>query len=266
MESHQASKCLSTDTTEEMGIETKTRQSMRTILVYPLPMENEDVLKTFLPFAHRFRETYLANDPGHQHDLIVVCNGADPNDEVRGVFDKCGARYERYDGAGFDLGSQQTIAQSHRNALQVNFTSRCYFHRPNWLWKLVVAFEAYGDGLYGVSASREGGNLHVCTRAFMYWTETFRNFTTSIVSRDQGVDFEVTKGKSISDWYSSLALARRIVHWDRTVNLDVFDTVPNRFRDGDQSAMLVFDRHSDLYRDGDETEKKRLATLCIKGQ
>lgn len=238
---------------------------MKTILVYPMPCESEEALKTFLPHAEKFADTYLFYTTTEDQELIVVCNGADPTDEVRKIFEPCNATFERYDGAGFDLGSQQFIAKQRRNSLQINFTSRCYFHRPDWLWKMIVAFEAYGDGLYGCSASREGGRLHVCTRAFMYWTETFRNFPREITSRDQGVGFEVgSDGEpSLTEWYASLKLPRKIVHPHRLVDVDKFDTVHNRFRNGDQSNMLVFDRHSDLYHDADAEEKKRLEDMVL---
>ena len=128
---------------------------------------------------------------------------------------------------------------------------------------MISAFWEYGDGLYGLSASREGGNLHVCTRGHCYLTETFRNFPREIISRDQGVGFEVSKDTSLTEWYANLGLPRRIVHWDACVSVENFDAVVDRFRDGDQSQMLCFDRHSDLYRDADGIEKLRLERMAL---
>lgn len=237
--------------------------SPQPILVYPMPLDNEEVTRTFLPFAHRFAETYLKYDPGDDHELIVVCNKSDPTPSVRAIFDRCNAFYDRYDGDGFDLGSQQMIAKKNRECFQVNFTSRSYFHRHGWLDRLLSGFYIYGDGLYGMSASREGGNLHVCTRGHCYLTETFRNYPHEITSRNQGVFFELAPGTSLTDWYAQLKKPRKIVHMDCMVDLEKFDNVCNRFRDGDQSQMLCLDRHTDYYRDADVDERNRLGAMCL---
>jgi hypothetical protein len=56
----------------------------------------------------------------------------------------------------------------------------------------------------------------------------------------------------------------RLVFWDGVREKPAWFTVPNRFRIGDQSAMLIHDLHTDNWRDG-TAEGKTILTQWSEG-
>lgn len=244
-------------------------------IVYPLPRDTEEVSKTFWPFAQRFVDTYKKFPPGHPHLLTVVVNKGAVNGEIIELFFGLPVEFIVYDGDGMDLGSQQLVAQK-ENHFQVNMTSRMYFHRAGWLERLVQVRDTYGPGLYGMSASYEGGKLHVCTRGFCYDSKDFREYPTEITSRDQGVFFECGEG-CLLEWYQARKQPYGIVTWDSafvagkcrhcnerpTSSFDVYMLSKNGFRDGAQQQMLCWDKHSDAYMTADVEEQGRLRAALM---
>lgn len=242
-------------------------------IVYPFPAETEEVKTTFWPYAHRFVETYRKHPPGHPHLVTVVVNGSEVTADIVELFRGMPVEFKIYEGAGMDLGSQQMVAQE-GDHFQVNMTSRMYFHREGWLARMVKARETYGPGLYGMTASYEGGRLHVCTRGHAYDAKDFREYPHQITSRDQGVFFECGEG-CLLEWFERRKQPIMLVGWDgvygngtcvhchelNSLWLDDYFTSPGSFRNGDQSNVLCFDKHTDYYRDADAEEKKRLEGL-----
>lgn len=231
---------------------------MKTTVVYPVPMDNVEVFKTFLPYIHRFTNTLRSFDPGVMYDLVAVCCNADPTDTIKFCFRDLPVTFLRYDGAGADLGSQQFVANQMPGCFQVNMTSRCYFHREDWLLQYVTARNVLGPALYGASASWQCGRLHLCTRGHAYDTDDFVKYPHLINSRELGPMFEVFDG-CVLRWFEENDRSAYVVHWGKALPKDKWFTEPNRFRNGDQSAMLIWDKHSDIYRDADPEEKERLA-------
>lgn len=245
-------------------------------LVYPLPADSPEVSETFKPFAERFAQSCKKFWPGYKYELVVVINKGKVNAELVELFFGLPVEFITYDGDGMDLGSQQLVAQS-GDHFQVNLTSRMYAHREGWLKRLVEVRETYGPGLYGMTASYEGGKVHICTRGHCYDSKDFREYPTQITSRDQGVFFECGDG-CLLEWYQSRKQPYGVVTWDafwgdgkcyhcgeetaKKLGL-YFHICTNRFRLGDQSNVLLHDRHTDLFRDADAVEKLRLGRLCI---
>jgi len=242
-------------------------------VVLPIPMESEETWATFKPFIQRFCETWRKYPPGIRCFLYAVTQGAKANEELYDLFTGLPVGFERYD-EGMDLGAQQHIAGMSNDAFQVNMTSRCYFHRPGWLARMVRFRLANGPGLYGVSCSKEGGKLHVCTRAHAYDVDEFKLYPHNITSRDQGVFCELGDG-SLTDWYWSIGKTPQIVTWadnspyfvcspeihpSQTISSECFG---NGFRHGDQSDVLVWDRHTDIYSSADDQEKERLRRMMM---
>jgi hypothetical protein len=242
-------------------------------LVYPLPCENIEAKEMFWPFAKRFVESYASHRPGFMHILSVVVNGPEVTGDITDLFQGMPVEFTLYNGQGMDLGSQQMVAQS-GDHFQVNFTTRMYFHRADWLERLVRARYAYGPGLYGMTASHEGGKLHICTRGHAYDSKDFREYPHKIISRDQGVFFECGEG-CLLEWYKSRKQPAIVVSWDNIYGTgeclhcgetnshtfqDYFCSQDN-FRGGDQRNVLCWDKHTDSYRDADADEKKRLSDL-----
>ena len=232
-------------------------------VIYPLPLESTEVWEKFKPDVERFCSTWNQFPPGIRCQLRVMCCGNDPSPEVTALFKGMYPTFERYDGGGADLGAQQQAALSApQNTFQVNFTSRMYFHRAGWLKPLVAARNMYGPLLYGMSHSTEGteNGPYVCTRGHCYDTDDFALYPETIDSKEEGFYFECVK---MTRWFESIGRAASVVTWDSTLPYIIGPkAVENGFRDGDQSQMLVWDRHTKIYADADDTEKKRLRTLA----
>lgn len=244
-------------------------------IVYPFPAETPEVKALFLPFAQRFVDTYFKHRPGDFHVITVVVNGREVTSDIVELFHGIPVEFKLYEGAGMDLGSQQMVAAD-SDHFQINMTSRMYFHRAGWLVRLMQIRDSYGPGLYGMSASHEGGKLHIATRGHCYDSKDFREYPHKIISRDQGVFFECGDG-CLLDWYKNRGQTYGVVTWDNfwgsgkcvhcgeknSFSLDDYFTSQNRFRDGTQEQTLCFDKHTDAYRDADETEKSRLQKMCV---
>lgn len=147
----------------------------------------------------------------------------------------------------------------------MNLTTRCYAHRAGWLLPLLRTRLAVGPGLYGMSCSMEGGNFHICTRGHAYDVEDFALYPHRITSRNQGVFFECGEG-SLTDFFFRLRGCAYVVHFDSYQKYvpyaDERLAVPGGFRCGDQSEMLLWDKHSDYYRDAPPEEKHLLEDMA----
>jgi hypothetical protein len=242
-------------------------------IVLPVPKETPEVWAVFKPFIERFVATYKRFEPGYPHLLTVVVNKSAVSGEIIELFFGLPVDYVVYDGDGMDLGSQQLVAQK-ENHFQVNMTSRMYFHRAGWLERLVQVRDTYGPGLYGMSASYEGGKLHLATRGHSYDSKDFREYPTQIVSRDQGVFFECGDG-CLLKWYQTRKQPYGVVHWDQIFingqcrhcgehpnnSFAAYWMSSNGFRDGNQEQMLCWDKHTGAYMAADLDEQARLRRL-----
>ena len=54
----------------------------------------------------------------------------------------------------------------------------------------------------------------------------------------------------------------KLVTWDGCYEKKDWFSVPNRFRDGDQSNLLIRDKHSDAYASASPEEKERLERMA----
>lgn len=235
---------------------------MKTVIVYPVPMENAEVWELFKPFVKRFVNTYGQFDPGAEHELWVVLNKSDlspPLIDVVSEFYKVKCHFLTYEGGGADIGSFQYFAKQAMPCFMVCCVTRVYFHREGWLARLVEARQTLGPGLVGTSASYEGGRFHLCTRCYAMDSDLFAGYPVVIDSRDLGTFFEIGRGNingGLADWFLNvLKLPVSIWFFNGGLFFDpkVFPLVTenplfkNGFRDGNQSNLLVWDKHSDAY-------------------
>lgn len=249
---------------------------MNIAVVYPVPNESPEVWAIFKPFVERFVNTWKQFPPGVACTLCPVTfdppakatSSNKPSDEILSLFQGINTQFHNYPGKGMDLGAQQWVSLMGSHDFQVNFTSRAYFHRPGWLARMVAARHEYGPALYGMSASKEGGKFHICTRGHAYDREDFKLYHTMIESRNQGVFFECGDG-CLTEFFWSIGRPAAIVRFDgHPVTFYSWEDahylkVENGFRNGDQSNMLAHDKHTDFYRDSDPETKERMANLML---
>lgn len=237
---------------------------MKAAIIYPLPLDSEEVWERFKHYAKRFADTYRQFHPSYDsHEVFVVLNKGDKTEEISTMFNNMRVRFLRYDGDGFDLGSQQWLAkQLDPETFTVNLTTRCYFHCDSWLYMLLKARDTFGPQLYGCFASKESGKLHLCTRGHCMDAADWQEYPHEIKSRDQGVFVECGDG-CLLDWFESRSKQGILVSRDGFTTKGAWFNVPNRFRNGTQSNCLIWDRHTDLYAEADTEEKERLERMCL---
>lgn len=218
-------------------------------------MERDDVWALFKPYVERFIATYKQFPPEHDHELIAVVNGSRPTNEVTAMFEGLPVRFALYDGEGADIGSFQDVASKLDDGFMVCCVTRVYFHKAGWLRRMMEARTGYGAGLYGTSASEEGGALHVCCRCYGMDVDIFKRYPVAITSRDQGTFFELGEG-NLLNFFRKHRFAAKIVHWNCVCDPEDARNFAKTFRLGDQSNMLVWDKHTDIFRDASHSDKR----------
>lgn len=232
---------------------------MKPTIILPLPFDD---WATFEPFVKRFVETFKQFPPSCPYQIHAVGCWGRPTDRVREMFYGTKTEFYFYANDGADIGSaQQATRFLDDDTFMVMMTSRCYFHRAGWLERLVEARKQHGPGLYGCSANHEGYRLHLCTRAYAMDAGDFKDYPIKIDSRLKGPMFEIGENNphgNLMEWMESKDRPSRLVFFDGVREKPDWFTAPNRFRHGDQSNMLVLDKHTDLWRDANDEQKLAL--------
>jgi hypothetical protein len=242
---------------------------VKTTIAYPVPCESEEVLKLFLPFVERFATGLRNYNTKAMYHIDVILNGGTPKDHelAKSIFNGLSASFYIYPGSGCDFGSYFWRAKNcQENDFQVCMSTRSYPWRDGWLKNLVDARIGHGPGLYGTSISMEGGKLHTCTRVFAADSRDFASYPHEITSRDQGTFVEVYDG-NLYEWFRCKGKQNKVVYGSGAFDADHGPdspcwTEPNIFRKGDQSNLIVKDKHTDVYRDASDSEKRRLESIC----
>lgn len=257
---------------------------MRVIISYPLPFDN---WATYRPWVEKFTRRFQQFPPGCDYEVLAVCNWGEPTDEVREWFYGIKTRFIPYFDNGCDLGGHQFVAETLNtpkgkgfldsdsdDSFVIGMTSRCFFHRAGWLERLIKVRKEKGPGIFFTSASKQGGTLHGCTRAFGMDASIWRAYPQEINSRLLGPYFEVglcNPYGNLLEWYTKYEeqYAAWLVHWDAVFELphewERYVASKGRFRDGEQNAMLVHDWHSESYADATPEEKLKLEAMLRGG-
>jgi len=211
--------------------------------------------------AVRWRDSYTANRPEMPHDVVIVNRYADHDDDL---FDGVASHYLRYDGGGWDCGTWKHVAQEFNVDLLVCFNSSTRIQAPGWLERIVNAVDQHGPGLYGPLTSFEV-NPHVRTPCFIFQPEVLRRFPEEINDRQATYQFECMgypDTPNVTQWVRAQGWQTRLITWDGCYDLPDWRKPENIFRRGDQSNLLVHDRHCDFYANCDADYKKFLEALA----
>lgn len=230
---------------------------MKTIIVYPIPFDN---YWDFSGYIQRFAHTFRENPPGADYELWAMSCWGEPTDDVRETFYGIKTKFiPHYRGCDC-ISTHQAVAQMLDEAFLVCMTTRCFFHRPGWLARFVQAREKHGAGLYGASGSFEI-EPHICNRAYAIDAEELRCCPTSVESRQEAPAFEVGP-RSITRHMLRTHRPCFQVTWDGDQDLLHCREPEGIFRRGQQNAMLVWDRHTDIFAEATPDEQKRLSALA----
>lgn len=207
----------------------------------------------------RLLDSYLKFDVGHPHDLVIIDRCGDSPDDVPD------AKHMRYDGEGWDCGAWQFAGRNIETDLLVCLNSSCYITGDGWLKRFVDAVEAHGDGLYGPMASREI-NPHIRTPCMAFQPRIIRDYPEQVLDREGTYRFEVfgypNGTPNFTMWVRSKGWQTRLVTWDECYDLPEWRKPANIFRRGDQSNLIVRDRHADAYEVSSEEGKRVLERLA----
>ncbi len=242
---------------------------MKPIIVYPMPQDSKEVWEIFQPFILRFLETFTKH-PGDCEIALIHCaehpsgvmSLSQLNAHAAALHSlPCKFSTYAYPDNGCDIGSAQWLSkQLPPEQLMIMMTSRCYFHKDGWLERYLYAHSKDPDALLGASASYEGGKRHICTRAYAMKAGLFAAYPHLIDTRPKGQMFEVGEW-CLSDWIAEQGRKLIQVTFDGEQEQAEWRKPDNIYRKGDQSNCLVWDRHTDIWRDADVFEKIRLEEM-----
>jgi len=200
-------------------------------------------------YAERFVVSYLENPPAVDHQTTIVCNGAAPNSDTKGLFSILpNVKFLCHDNSGFDIGAYIAAARQSTADLMVCFGSSTYLRGPGWLLRMASAFKKHGMAQYGVMGNQGDAKVncrpHIRTTAFWFPPVLLKKYPTPIISNDDRHRFEHGQG-CFSDYVQSQGLKNWIVTWDGEYLWPNWDSIPDGFHRGTQAALLAGDRISE---------------------
>lgn len=196
----------------------------------------------------RFRDSYLANPAGLDHELIVVCNNEPPNEEAAKFWEGVnGHRFLEHDNTGWDIGGYQHAARESQADLMVFFAVHAYLRRPGWLKRMVDAMDEHGPkALYGSMQVREAILIgiwpHIRTTGFWLDPKVMAEYPHRVSEPGQRYPFEHGP-ESLTMWcaknYGCYAATFKGVY-----DMNHWHEVEQGYHWGDQKEMLTGDRMS----------------------
>ena len=205
----------------------------------------------------RFVQTYRQFKPEAKHQLLVISSNGEKDSDTQHTFEGLEADFSYYNGHGRDIGAFQSVTRTLDSDLVICCGSQVYFWREGWLERILEAFNRYGEGVYAPMASFEL-SPHLRTCCFAYSPKLMRRYPFTIINQMDGYEFEHGT-KNFSRWAIEHGYPTMMITWNAEYDLTNWRNPMNIFRRGDQTNCLVWDRHTDLYRDADADEKRNLA-------
>lgn len=232
---------------------------MKVAVIYLRVVKKSDpsfpVQKNYEESTRRFISSYREHPAGYAHKLIGVNCGAYAPDDL--LNDLCDDQLTAL-GDGYDNGTYQEVNRTLCNMdLVVAMNTHVYFPHSDWLKPFVAAAQKHGLGVYGPSASYEQ-NPHLRSTCLVYHPRILTEYPYRVKTRGDCCLFEHGPN-NFSLWAFRRGFPSLMVTADgQTWPKSQWRKPPNIFRRGDQSNMLVWDRHSDIYKEADESNKHRL--------
>ena len=160
---------------------------MNVAVVYVHPRMS---VKTYIPAAKRFAQSYLMNPPGATpHEVYVMINGDMPRAHDLKTFSPLPVRLMTHDNYGKDIGAFQRAARDIRNCdLMVFCGAHVHFRQGGWLDVMVNAFERNGPGIFGAYGFHQP-HLHIRTTCFWMPPELLLGYPI-LVGNENRYEFE----------------------------------------------------------------------------
>jgi hypothetical protein len=214
------------------------------VFVYPLGGAGK-----YYDRAIRFLQTYHDNPPGHDHDSVIVCNGAPACEETKFMFSSLpNVRFLEHGNQGQDLGAFQLASQQAPCDMMVYFGAETYFRKPGWLARMVEVFTKYGSNhLYGSTGNQGDARFnvwpHARTTAFWCSPHLMNSHPMRVTGMGENERYAFEHGENgLSSWFIKDNRRVWIVGWDCVWPLHSCDQMPGGFHQGGQENILVGDR------------------------
>lgn len=208
--------------------------------------------------SERFLKSYLTFKPTVPHELVIAhCNIGQSN----GMFNGIASRFFNYNGHGWDCGTWQHAAASLDCDFMICCNSFSYFWKHGWLEPFIKAFREFGAGIYGPTASFET-SPHIRTPCIAFSPSILLEYPIYVNSRSLACEAEAAPGKSFTQWALSKQYPVKLVTADACYDWQDWRRPANIFRRGDQSNVLIKDRHTEIYEKASREEKAKLAAAA----
>jgi hypothetical protein len=211
--------------------------------------------------ALRFCKTLRETDDCLDFDLVAMaCNGT-PSEKVRDALNEFNPVWFPYWGEGCDIGAHQTAANLIDHDFMICTSSHTYFHRKGWFRRLIDARFTLGQSLYGGMASYEQHRPHIRTNFFACDPKDLRSYPEVVNSRVKSLQFE-SQPNNFLGFMLGRGMTGYLVTWDGIYGPEDYRKPTNVFRRGDQSNCLVWDKHTDIFRDATPEQREITSALA----
>jgi hypothetical protein len=199
-------------------------------------------------YATKYIQSYLRFNAGCEHSHIVVCNGG-KNSQMASLFGRIpNCKFTQHDNSGYDIGAFQFISRQSRADMIVFFGTSAYVRGNGWLYRMSQAFRMQGDNLYGCMGNQgdvpHGIYPHVRTTGFWLSPKLFNEYPFMVNQPEQRYPFEHGPD-CLTQWISKKGKKTFVVTWNGEYEFPNWDSIPNGFHRGNQSALLTGDRLTD---------------------
>lgn len=204
-------------------------------------------------------ESYKKYKPQIKHDLIVVNSDSDWSPSV---YDEVATDFVRYDGGGWDCGTWTFIWRAITTDVFICCNTSTFFTGHGWMERFLDAIDANGVGLYGPMISFEISK-HVRSPCMVFQPEIIKDYPYIINSRQETYTFECAgQEKTFTNWHRRNGGTVKLVTWDGVYDIEDARKPNNIFRRGDQSNVIIKDRHCKAYEESSDEGKLVLERLA----
>lgn len=219
-----------------------------------------NVPRNFNESHERFVRTYKQFKPIIPHRLLVVCYNGERDAETDKLFAGLNPDYTYYNGNGRDIGAYLNIGRTLDSDFVVCCNSNVHFHRPNWLERMVEAFQLHGPGVYGPVGSYETAP-HLRTFCIATTPSLLRKYPFNVTNLEEAYRFE-SGIWNFTSWVSQQGLPALMVMPDGELKQSDWRKPQNIFRRGDQTNCLIWDRYTHLYFHASVADQIRQSALA----
>jgi hypothetical protein len=200
--------------------------------------------------AARFVATFHEFSPGHECDVLIICNGGPLRSDLAMIFAPLTPTFfARPNDGGFDVSGYMDAARGPCALYDSVFWcgESIYFHREGWLKRLVEVRQRHGPGIYGPFGSFNV-RPHLQTSAFFCPPGLVIQYPERPNNRPSRMNWEHGE-RSFWRRTAERAMPVRMVTFDGDYEPRLWRYPQNILWRGDQSALLCFNNHAQSWED-----------------